>query len=149
MIKHKAITSLWKEKKYRCGMKNRDKKAYFIIRENNKIEKTNRKLMKKIKMKFISEPVKNALYCYNKENNSYISMNHSKDLLVRLTLNYLRHTHTNYDNIVSSVLHTKDSIDFKKNVNSKILRRYDCFKDELGEIDANCLDIYQLENHDF
>lgn len=94
------------------------------------------KLMKKVKIKKINNPVEDAIQNYNKINShNFVNAFTNYETIKRVTLNYIRHCHSNYDRI--AVMHSKIGESyclFKTEVNEKILQLYgkDFIKDEVS-----------------
>jgi hypothetical protein len=74
----------------------------------------------------IDNPIENAVEYYNKLNpTAPATLADSKSLLLRLTLNHIRHNYSNYEQLIKQVgskLYNK--IELKKNVNQAIIQKY-------------------------
>ncbi|MCU7958571.1 MAG: hypothetical protein KZQ58_00945 [gamma proteobacterium symbiont of Bathyaustriella thionipta] len=98
--------------------------AHRVIanQENNKM----RKILKRIKIKVIENPVNKAIDYYRQQHpENQLQAGLPKDFLMRLTLNYIRHNCSNYDQMIRQIgtaLYYK--LDLKQQVNKAIVKKY-------------------------
>lgn len=105
--------------------KNRMKRFVNNCAKIRKIENEDRKILNKISVKLIDNPVEQAIIYYNKTNKNYIDHRTHKIVLERITMNFLRHSMTNYDKLVNTVaMKNKNLLKFKRDVNKKIICKY-------------------------
>ena len=67
-----------------------------------------------------------ALEYYNKLNpRANVSLSDSKDFLLRLTLNYIRHNYSNYEQLIQQISNqVYNKIELKQKVNQAIIEKY-------------------------
>lgn len=107
-----------------------NKKKYNAIKDEKEIHNA---IIKKIKIKKIDNPIEKAINWYNNTNDANISYNDSPSFLVRIAINLIRHSYSNYDRLGTLVKGDKkiNREHLKSDVNKKILRKYNNFEQEL------------------
>ena len=108
----------WKKKKAN--------RANIFIKQKNKEHHSYHKLLKRIKIKVIDDPVEKALaYYYRVNPDVQIASSYSNSFLLRLTLNYIRHNYSNYERIIQQIGSTLyNKIALKEHVNQAIIEKY-------------------------
>ena len=108
----------WKKKKAN--------KANDFINLKNKENHTYHKLLKRIKIKVIDNPIEKALEYYCSVNpGAQVAPTYSNNFLLRLTLNHIRHNYSNYERIIQQIGSTLyNKIELKEHVNQAIIEKY-------------------------
>lgn len=111
-----------------------NKNRRFYIKKKSKAKYDKCKIMNKIKIKVIDNPVQTAINNFNIEKGAYITIKANPDLIKRIVLNYIRHEYSNYEKISKYFNGNSfaNRTEFKNNTNKKILKKYNYFKQELG-----------------
>ncbi len=101
-------------------------KRIMITKKNDQEKRHCHKLLKKIKIKMIDNPIEKAVEYYNYLNpKAQVKVTYSKAFLLRLTLNHLRHDYSNYEQLIQqfgSLLYNK--YELKNQVNKIIVEKY-------------------------
>ncbi len=101
-------------------------RANDFINLKNKEKHYSHKLLKRIKIKEIDDPIERALEHYYRVNpNAPVSESYSRTFLLRLTLNYIRHNYSNYERVIQQIGSTLyNKIELKEYVNNVIVKKY-------------------------
>ena len=115
----------YKEKRYNNNILNLNKK----VKSENKSIKI---FFKRLKIEIIDDPILKSIKFY-KEQDIYLNENDSIDKIIRMTINYIRHNLTNYDNMLINFsvkgFYSKDK--FRVDVNKRIMEKYNYFKEDI------------------
>jgi len=116
---------------YNKHQKNKNKK----YREGKRRYKFDRNdIIKKIKVRIIDDPIQKSIDEYNKNHFGFLCTNYDDALIVRVTLNHLRHHFTNYDEILKTLNHADyDFNGLKELVNKKIMKKYRHYFEDINE----------------
>lgn len=116
-------------------IKTKRKKNDIIYKKNN-YDSNNGKLktkhfLKKIKIKLVDNPIQDSIDHYNNEiyNDGTITIDHNKDFLLRITLNFIRHRLSNYEQLIHN--HYPSSFrkeKIKESCNELIIKKYKCLE---------------------
>ena len=106
--------------------KKKANKSIQMVTANNRKNTCCHKILKRIKIKVIDNPIAKALEYYNKLNpDTHVTLSHSKVFLLRLTLNHIRHNYSNYEQLIQQIGTTLyNKIELKQQVNQAIVAKY-------------------------
>jgi len=118
-------------RKERFYSSKRRKKAFNINKTKSNREKELNKLIRKLKIKLIDNPIKNSIELYIKTKNlnkecDYDYFIKHKNFTQRVFLNNIRHNYSNYMELVTKVINMSEyeRKQFKEKVNKEIIRKY-------------------------
>ena len=117
-------------------MTNNKKKRYQKYISANKFDKncanTSKKILKRLKIKKIDNVIEEAVNYHNEKMDRMIYFTSINDFIIKITLNYIRHKLTNYDNILLNFNGGREynREQFKQDTNKLILEKYNNFREE-------------------
>ncbi|WP_198263915.1 hypothetical protein [sulfur-oxidizing endosymbiont of Gigantopelta aegis] len=84
--------------------KKKANRAHDFINLKNKENDAYLKLLKRIKIKVIDNPIEKALeYYYEANPDAQVISTYSNNFLLRLALNHIRHNYSNYERIIQQI----------------------------------------------